>query len=128
MVTGNSYYMRARDSGTGSLVYWFTDNPTVTPSASTTVPNYTGTLGTFFIVRTFVREVATVVSRQGGFVFQDFTTIPAVMPNFPPKVGNGLVGNVLDSIRHTIVFQNFKQAFDARNDTLVFSGSAVQVV
>lgn len=53
MATGpviTTYYMRAFDSGTIGWVYWTATDPTATPLASTTTPNYTGTLGSYIIV------------------------------------------------------------------------------
>lgn len=104
--------MRARDSGTNGWVYWFTTDPAATPSAATTNPNYTGTLGTFFIVKSVLTA-----------------TITTIVSSFPVTYGTpDTVFNIAGMLRNKIIFERFSPAYNAQSDILVFSGTAVQVV
>ena len=149
-----TYYMRARDSGTGGWVYWTTNDPTVTPSAATTSPNYTGTLSSTMIIFSYNTSLN---QGFGGLVFKGYVATPTIFRKWPPTVGSndptkyGAIrfsttwpywlspkpggtspssfkvfpnASQLRMIRAEIVF---KSTFDMVADALLFSGSAVQV-
>jgi hypothetical protein len=160
--------MRARDSGLGVLVYWFTQDPTATPSASITIPNYTGVLGAFTVVFSVLTcDDEPTEQTSGGIKVQNFVPIPNVMNRWPVAIGpqptsdmgaNRLVWNVQNYTTYETAqmpmfksfgsgsfingvwetggslqknyfsVQSFKVAFNPETDSLVFSGTAVQVV
>lgn len=130
MATVTLYYMRARDSGTSGWVYWTANDPTLTPLASTTNPNYTGALSVFQIVFSYQSFQNTGF---GGLVFQGYTTVTPFISgsrgDLPGWVNYGSdnvsVSNVSIKMKN-MVFNSFVPA-NTITDVLVFSGTNLQV-
>lgn len=105
-----TYYMRARDTGTAGWVYWLTVSPFATPTSIMTMPNYTGVLSSTMVVYNY----RTSIDAANGFI--------TITGGTPDTFGNGWARAPI------VVALNFIPAFNISTDILVFSGSAVRVV
>lgn len=104
-----TYYMRARDSGTVGWVYWLTTIPDTPPTPVMTMPNFTGALSSTMVVYSY----RTSVDVANGFII--------ITGGTADTFGNGW------RVGRSIVGLNIRVAYDT-SDMLVFSGSQVRVV
>ena len=127
MSTVTQYYLRAFDDGPGGRqvwVYWNATNPTAVPAPTTTNPNYTGTLSAQMIVFQYQQSS----QGFGGIVFQNYVPLNTLTPKPIMTWSKGNLPDLRVQKLHLYKYENvYARAYDQMTDTLVFSGSAVQV-